>query len=73
LGGKEHIYLIEGSTLTLDETARVLKGGITIAKKPLIHHLEAVGHRDAYYYVEELVKNNIPFSEKIINVITKFS
>ena len=60
---------IEGSTLTLDETARVLKDGITIAKKPLIHHLEAIGQRDAYYYVEDLVKVKVPFSEKTIKEI----
>jgi len=60
---------IEGSTLTLDETALILKEGITIAEKPLQHHLEAVGHRDAYYYVEDLIKNKIPISEKIIKDI----
>jgi len=60
---------IEGSTLTLDETALVLKEGVTIAEKPLKHHLEAIGHRDAYYYIEDLVKNKIPFSEKTIKEI----
>jgi len=57
---------IEGSTLTLDETALVLKEGMTIAKKPLKHHLEAIGHRDAFYYIEDLVKNKSPFNEKTI-------
>ena len=51
---------IEGSTLTLDETALVLKEGVTIGGKPLKHHLEAIGHRDAYYYVEELVRSKTP-------------
>ena len=37
---------IEGNTLTLQETALVLEG-ITVDKKPLSDHLEAVGHRDA--------------------------
>ena len=64
-----HSNAIEGSTLTLDETALVLKEGMTIAKKPLQHHLEAIGHRDAYYYVEDLVKNKVPFSEKTIKEI----
>jgi len=64
-----HSNAIEGSTLTLDETALVLKEGMTIAQKPLIHHLEAIGHRDAYYYVEDLVKNKAPFSEKTIKEI----
>jgi len=60
---------IEGSTLTLDETALVLKEGMTIAKKPLQHHLEAIGHRDAYYYIEDLVKTKSPFDEKAIKDI----
>lgn len=59
---------IEGNTLTLQETALVLEG-ITIDKKPLKDHLEAVGHRDAFVYVQELVKNHIPFSESIIKQI----
>ena len=60
---------IEGSTLTLDETALVIKEGITIAEKPLKCHLEAIGHKDAYYYVEELVKEKVPLSERIIKEI----
>ncbi len=59
---------IEGNTLTLQETALVLEG-ITIDKKPLKDHLEAVGHRDAFLYVEDLVKNKVPFSERIIKEI----
>ncbi|MDR1754914.1 MAG: cell filamentation protein Fic, partial [Eubacterium sp.] len=60
---------IEGSTLTLEETALVLKEGITADGKPLKHHLEAIGHRDAYYYVEDLVKNKAPVSERAIKDI----
>ena len=46
---------IKGNTLPLQETALVLEG-IAIDKKPLKDQLEAVGHRDAFLYVEELVK-----------------
>ena len=60
---------IEGSTLTLEETALVLKEGVTVSGKPLKHHLEAIGHRDAYYYVEDLVKNKVPITERIIKDI----
>ena len=60
---------IEGSTLTLDETALVLKEGVTIGGKPLKHHLEAIGHKDAYYYVEDLVNGKVPISEKVIKDI----
>lgn len=60
---------IEGNTLTLQETALILKEGITIDKKPLREHLEAVGHKDAFYYIEELVKNKEKVSESIIKDI----
>lgn len=59
---------IEGNTLTLQETALVLEG-ITIDRKPLKDHLEAVGHKDAFLYVQELVKDKVPFSESIIKQI----
>lgn len=57
---------IEGNTLTLQETALVLNEGITIGEKPLKDHLEAIGHKEAYFYVEEMVKQKTPLSEKII-------
>ena len=56
---------IEGNTLTLQETALVLEG-ITIDQKPLKDHLEAVGHRDAFLYVQDLVQKRVAFSEAII-------
>jgi Fic family protein len=59
---------IEGNTLTLKETAIVLEG-VTIDKKPLKDHLEAVGHRDAFLYVMELISEKIPVSERIIKEI----
>ena len=59
---------IEGSTLTLQETAMVLEG-ITIDKKPLKEHLEAVGHKDAFEHVKELVSENVNLSEKVIKDI----
>ena len=59
---------IEGNTLTLQETALVLEG-LTIDKKPLKDHLEAVGHKDAFLYVQELVRDKVPFSEVIIKQI----
>lgn len=59
---------IEGNTLTLRETDLVLRG-LTIDKKPLKDHMEAVGHKEAFDYVRELVKDNIPLSENIIKKI----
>jgi Fic family protein len=59
---------IEGNTLTLRETALVLRG-LTIDKKPLRDHLEATQHRDAFYYVCDLVSKKIPLTEKTIKEI----
>ncbi len=59
---------IEGNTLTLRETALVLEG-VTIDKKPLKDHLEAVGHRDAFLYVQQLVSDKVPVTEKVIKDI----
>ena len=59
---------IEGNTLTLRETDMVLRG-LTIDKKPLKDHMEAVGHKEAFDFVRELVKDKIPISESIIKQI----
>ena len=67
----EYIYnsnAIEGNTLTLRETDLVLRG-LTIDKKPLKDHMEAVGHKEAFEFVSELVKNNVPISESVIKQI----
>ncbi len=59
---------IEGNTLTLRETDLVLKG-LTIDKRPLKDHMEAVGHKEAFEFVIELVKDNVTISERIIKQI----
>lgn len=59
---------IEGNTLTLRETDLVLRG-LTIDQKPLKDHMEAVGHKEAFDLVSELVKDNVPISENIIKQI----
>ncbi len=59
---------IEGNTLTLRETDLVLRG-LTIDQKPLKDHMEAVGHKEAFDYVRELVKENAPLTESIIKQI----
>lgn len=59
---------IEGNTLTLRETDLVLRG-LTIDQKPLKDHMEAVGHKEAFDFVSELVQSNTPMSESIIQQI----
>lgn len=53
---------IEGNTLTLKETKVVLEG-ITIGGKTIVEHLEAINHRGAILYMEELVNHNEALSE----------
>ena len=59
---------IEGNTLTLKETALALEG-MTIDQKPLKDHLEAVGHRDAFLYVQDIATKDMPISESVIKNI----
>ncbi len=59
---------IEGNTLTLRETDMVLRG-LTIDQKPLKDHMEAVGHKEAFEFVMDMVKNQVPLSESIIRQI----
>lgn len=59
---------IEGNTLTLRETDLVLRG-LTVDQKPLKDHMEAVGHKEAFEFVSELTKKNVPLSESIIKQI----
>lgn len=59
---------IEGNILTLKETAMALEG-MTVDQKPLKDHLEAVGHRDAFLYVQDIATKDMPISENVIKNI----
>lgn len=59
---------IEGNTLTLKETAMALEG-MTIDQKPLKDHMEAIGHRDAFLFVQDIATKDIPLSESVIKQI----
>lgn len=59
---------IEGNTLTLRETDLVLRG-LTVGEKPLKDHLEAVGHKEAFDFVRELVREQQPLTETVIKQI----
>ncbi|MEX2785646.1 Fic family protein [Streptococcus sp. H49] len=59
---------IEGNTLTLRETDMVLRG-LTIDQKPLKDHLEAIGHKEAFQFVQTLVSENRPLTEQVIKDI----
>lgn len=53
---------IEGNTLTLSETKVVLEG-MTIGGKSMVEHLEAINHREAILFVEDLIADKEPLSE----------
>lgn len=53
---------IEGSTLTLAETKVVLEG-ITIGGRSVREHLEAINHKEAILFLEELVNSNDSLTE----------
>ena len=59
---------IEGNTLTLQETKVALEG-ITVGGKTLREHFEAVGHKEAILFIEELVKDDALLSEHDIKSI----
>lgn len=59
---------IEGNTLTLRETDLVLRG-LTIGEKPLKDHLEVVGHKEAFDYIRELVREKQPLTETVVKQI----
>lgn len=57
-----HSNGIEGNTLTLSETKVVLEG-ITVGGKSVVEHLEAINHREAILFLEELISNKEVLSE----------
>ena len=63
-----HSNAIEGNALRLLETKVVLEG-IAVGGKKLKDHFEVINHRDAIYYVEDIIKKEEPFSEwQICNI-----
>lgn len=59
---------IEGNTLTLQETKVALEG-ITIGGKLLREHFEAINHKDAILFIEELASKDEFLSEHTIKQI----
>jgi Fic family protein len=57
---------IEGNSLTLKETALVLQQGVTVGGKPIRDHLEAIGHKDAFYCMIELADTHSVLTERVV-------
>jgi len=74
---REHLVLdwtynsnaIEGNTLTLRETRLVIEDGLTVGGKSMREHLEAINHRDAITFVEQLAAGDEPLAERQIKEI----
>ncbi|WP_461246717.1 Fic family protein [Treponema sp. R6D11] len=62
---------IEGNTLTLKETELVINRGLTIGKKPLKEHFEAINHKEGIQYLYDFVKKKKELSEDIILALHK--
>jgi len=62
---------IEGNTLTLQETAWVIRDGLTIKGKSMKDHLEARDHYNALTYLYELIEHDTQktISEMLIRTI----
>lgn len=63
-----HSNAIEGSTLTLQETKVALEG-IAVGGKTLREHFEAINHKEAILFIQELSKKEHALSEHIIKQI----
>ncbi len=61
---------LEGNSLTETETKIVLEEGITIGGKPLVDHLEAVGHSQSYDFLFERSQQKV-ISQDDINQLHK--
>lgn len=71
-----HSNAIEGSTLNLRETRLVLEEGLTIKGKSLKEHLEAINHKEAILYLENLIEGgrleiNTSLIKKLHSLILK--
>jgi len=57
---------IEGNTLTLKETELVINRGLTIGKKPLKEHFEAINHKEGIQYLYNFIKKKKELDEDTI-------
>jgi len=53
-----HSNAIEGNSFSLLETRVVLESGMTVGGKPLKDHLEAIDHKEAILYLEQLAQTD---------------
>lgn len=61
-----HSNHIEGNTLTYGETKALILFGITARGKPLKDHIEMTGHHEAIRWIESILHEERPITEKFI-------
>jgi len=70
-----HSNAIEGNTLTLSETKRVLSTGITIGGKTLREHLETTNNAQGYDLIVRLAREQAPIThitiQQVHEVVTR--
>ena len=57
---------IEGSTLTVKETAAIIFDGASIPSKDLVEHLEAKNHQTAFDFLMHHIKKNFVIKEEFL-------
>jgi Fic family protein len=62
---------IEGNTLTLQETDLVINRGLTIGKKSLKEHFEAINHKEGIQFLYDFVQKKKELSEDTVLEIHK--
>jgi Fic family protein len=62
---------IEGNTLTLKETELVINRGLTIGRKSLKEHFEAINHKEGIQYLYDFVKKKKELDEGTILALHK--
>ena len=69
LDGRRPLTKGELERLNDEFTIEYTYNSMTINQKPLKDHIEAVGHKEAFDYVRELVRENAPLTERHIKQI----
>ncbi len=66
-----HSNALEGNSLTLAETRRLLRQDLTAAGKPLRDHLRIRHHDEAVRRLEEAVRDHRPLSETLVQELSQ--
>ncbi|MCC6690637.1 MAG: Fic family protein, partial [Bacteroidia bacterium] len=57
---------IEGSTLSLIDTALLIEKGLSAKGKPFVHHLDAINHKNALDFIKTKALSNTALDEAVL-------